>query len=152
YVLRLQQPENRVDVERQALFLRGGADVVAVVDDRAGEAIVEVEIADRGDGDVELDRIDPGAELALLDARAQDAGDHGDVGPVHFLDDFRLPEVPRLVQVLAVDEGQELRVGEVIVPGELDQDADRLDRVALVEVEPLLGAADVDEGFLEDGA
>jgi acetolactate synthase-1/2/3 large subunit len=38
----------------------------------------------------------------------------------------RLLQVPRLVQVGAVEQGQELGVVQVVVPGELDQAADRI--------------------------
>jgi hypothetical protein len=53
------------------------------------------------------------------------------------------------VQVLAVEQRDELRVLQVVVPGERDQLANRLDRVDLVEVQPLLGFADVGVGALE---
>ena len=60
-----------------------------------------------------------------------------------------LLEVLRLVEVLAVDQGEEFRMFEVVGPGELDQRPDRFFGVQVLEVEVLLGAANVEERLLD---
>jgi hypothetical protein len=56
------------------------------------------------------------------------------------------------VQVGAVEQAQELRVLEIVVPGEYHQSADCLRRIDLGQVQRLLGLADVLVGGLEHGA
>lgn len=58
------KPQDRVDVEAQALFQRLLRHQVALEDDRPGVAVRQVVIADGGDGQVKLDRIDAFAEIA----------------------------------------------------------------------------------------
>lgn len=55
------------------------------------------------------------------------------------------------MQVLAVDQGDELRVLDVVVPGEADQRFQRLFRGKAVKLQPLLGIADIEVGLLQDG-
>ena len=52
------------------------------------------------------------------------------------------------MQVLAVEQCQEFRVGDVVLPGEFDQCADRLQRIEFIEVQGLLGIADAGVGLL----
>ncbi|MNY09865.1 hypothetical protein D3C86_1428070 [compost metagenome] len=52
-------------------------------------------------------------------------------------------QVRGLVQVLAVDQGQEMRVFQVVLPGEAHQFADRFHRLQFFELELALGLADV---------
>jgi hypothetical protein len=55
------------------------------------------------------------------------------------------------VHVLAVEEGEELGVREVVAPGEDDQALDRAQRRERFEMQLALGGADVGVGLLEDG-
>ncbi|MNT50402.1 hypothetical protein D3C72_1873210 [compost metagenome] len=55
------------------------------------------------------------------------------------------------MQVFAVDQGQEVRVLQVVLPGEGHQLGDRLDRGQLFELELAFGLADVLVGRFEHG-
>ncbi len=55
------------------------------------------------------------------------------------------------MHVLAREQGQEFRVGEVVAPREGDQGADRLDGRQCLQVQRPLGGADVGVALLEDG-
>ncbi len=57
----------------------------------------------------------------------------------------------RAVQVLAVHQRQELGVLQVVVPGEAHQPLQRRARLQMVEIQLLLGGADVDIGLFQDG-
>ena len=59
--------------------------------------------------------------------------------------------MPRLVQVFAVDQRQEFRVVEIVLPGEAHEARDRLCRGELVEHQPLLGPADIGPRLFENG-
>src|SRR5262249_51382222 len=64
------------------------------------EAVGEIEEAERGDIDVELDRIDAFAELACPDAPLQRVGEQRDQRRMQRDDPPRFPKVPPLEEVL----------------------------------------------------
>ena len=55
-----------------------GPSEIALEDERAGKAVGEIIVADGGDGDVDLDRIDPGAEEAGGGAAGEEGAYPGD--------------------------------------------------------------------------
>ena len=69
---------DRLDVEIDALFERLVRHKVPFVDDRSGEAVGKIILADGGNGDVELHGVDPLAEDAFLHPALQQAADHVD--------------------------------------------------------------------------
>ncbi len=98
--------------------------------------VVEIVVSDCRNGDVELHRIDADAENALRYAAVK-------YGPRPFCtnwllvlrmisDDF---EMRGSMQILAVDQRQELRMLDVIVPCELDEPRDGDLRVKLIEMQ-----------------
>ena len=91
----------------------------------------------------------PAPERAGGGAAAQHLADHLDEGRVQRADIGRLLEVPRLVQVLLVQHGQEFRVLQEIAPGELDQPGDSGVRRQAFQVQRALGGADAGIGRLQ---
>jgi hypothetical protein len=104
-----------------------------------------------GDGDVQLHRIYAGAEKLLPPAALEHAVKQLDQRRIHVLDALGALEVCSAVQVLAVEQGDEFGMLEVVVPGEGDQPADRLHGLHLVQMQLLLGLANVGVGALEHG-
>src|SRR5437773_2027377 len=116
---------------------------IAVEDARQRVPVGEIEIALTGDRDVELHRVDPRPEEALALAAAQDGAQRLHQRRMQLPYALRALHVAALVQVLAVEQRHELRMLEVIAPGEFDQALQRLARVAMLEVEVALGVADM---------
>jgi len=54
-----------------------------------------------------------------------------------------------LAQVFSVEQRQEFRIAEEVIPGEVDQPLDRLGRIEMFEVEPALLGADFFVGAFE---
>ena len=136
---------------RQALVLRRRRHQLAAEDGRQRVVVGEIEIGQAGDRDVELHRIDPRLQLAAPFAAREHVGEDLDQGRVHLPDPARALQVAGAVHVLAVEQGEELGMREVVAPGELDQRPDRLQRIARLEMQLALGVADVGVGLLEDG-
>lgn len=86
------QSHHGLDVELHAVVERILIHQVALVDDGARESVGPIVVADRSDGDVELDGIEPGPEDACFDASRQDASDEADelaVGRLYDSDPLR---------------------------------------------------------------
>ena len=62
-----------------------------------------------------------------------------------------LRHVLAVVDVLDADQADEVRMGLVVVEGELGQAADGRGRIEIIDVDALLGTADGAVGALEDG-
>src|SRR2546425_10654288 len=115
---------------------------IAAEDPRQRIAVAEVEVAFAGDRDVELPRVAALAEPPAALAAREHAAQRLDQRRVHISYSARARDVAALVQVLAVEQGQELRVLEKIVPGEFDQPLQRRARLQVLELERALRAAD----------
>ena len=92
---------------------------VALEHDRAGEAVGEIIIADGGNGDVDLHGVEVLAEQPAP-WRPAPAGSCMRPTKGRLISCMRcgVLDVPRLVQVLAVDQRDEFRIVEIISPGE----------------------------------
>src|SRR3954468_14313884 len=119
-----------------------GCHQVAAEDARERVPVREVEVALAGDRYVELHRIDAAAEKPLALTAPQDGAQRVDQRRVQLAHALRMAHVSPLVQVLAVQQRHELRMLEVVSPGEIDQAPERFAGVAVLEVEILLRAAD----------
>src|SRR5437868_4144698 len=100
--------ENDIDVVPLAPAAGCRAAEVAGEDRRERPIVGEIEIAERGDGDVELDRIDTRPEGALRYPAPQDVADERDERAVQLAHLLRLSQMPRAVQILVVDEADQL--------------------------------------------
>lgn len=124
---------------------------VPLVDDRTGEAVCQVVVADGRDGDVELHGIDAVAEDACLHPALKDARDHVHELPAGDLDDLRFFQVLGSMQVFAVNERQKFRFLQVVFPGEAHRFFERCPRVKIFQVQLLLGVANIEIGLFENG-
>src|SRR5437667_1699843 len=122
---------------------------IAIEDARQRVAVGEIEVALAGDRDVELHRVYARAKEPLALAAAQNGAQRLDQRRMQLPHALRALHVASLVQVFAVEEGHELRVLEVVAPGELHQALQRLARIAVLEVELALSVADVRVAFLQ---
>ena len=143
----------RLDDKAAAQALRhglGGSQVTAE-DGRQRMAVGQVEVAERGDRDVQLHRVDAVAEQAFAAPALQDRIEHLHQRRVHVLDPCGALQVRCAMQVLAVEQRDEFGVLEVVIPREGHQPPDRLDGLHGVEVQRLLGTPDIGIHALEDG-
>ena len=90
----------------------------------------------------------PGRNTPACHAAVENRLHHVTNWRLHHLDRLGLLQMPGAVQVLAVHQCDELGVFEVIVPGEAHERFQRLARFQVVELQLLLGGADVDIGLL----
>jgi len=88
---------------------------------------------------VEVERIDVAAERARLAAAIEDPADQLDDRRVQAGEVRRARQVLGPVDVLGADQADEVRVGVVVVEGQLGQSADRRQRVQVLDVDRLLG-------------
>src|SRR5690348_1252213 len=116
---------------------------VAAEDHAQGRAVGEIEEGERRDRNVELYRIDRDLEIAAGNPTVHDRADHLDEGRMHGFNLGRMLQVPGLREILRIQERQEFRVAQEIVPGEVDQALDRLGRIEMFKVEPALLSANL---------
>src|SRR5262249_36100794 len=116
--------ENDIDIVPFATAAGPRAAEVAREDGRERAIVGEIEIAERGDGDVELDRIDARPEGTLRHAASPDVAEECDEGAVQLAHLLRFPQMPRAVQVLVVDQTDQLGMSAGIVEAEFDQPPD----------------------------
>src|SRR5882724_8956956 len=148
-VLRLQIAEHDVDDMPAARgeLVAGGE--VAAENGRERVAVREIEEAERRDADIELNRIDALAERAGRGTALEQRRDHADQRRMQLANASRLLQIAGAVEVLGRKQAEKFRVLDEIAPGELDQLAHAVDRIALDDVEPDLGRADGGVGGLE---
>src|ERR1700674_6129795 len=103
--------------------------------------IGQIEITERRDRNIELQRIYPSAKQFLLLSTVQYFVQGIDERRVERPHSARTPQVSRPMQVLAIEQGEEFRVVEKILPGKGDQLADRFDRWQGEQVQLALGVA-----------
>src|SRR5262245_64676694 len=93
--------ENDVDVVPLAPATRRRVAEVAPEDRRQRLIVGEIEIADRGDGDVEVDGVEVRPKHALCDAAPQDVTDQGDERAVQLA---HLPGFPQMLRAVRSEE------------------------------------------------
>src|SRR5262249_30414148 len=112
-------------------------------------AIGDVKIAHRGYGHIELDWVDVAAKQACRHTAAKNVFDACDQGQGKFGDLARLAQVAPALKVLIVDEGDIVLVLLKKRESEVDQFTHRRDGLAVIEIEPLFGRADLGVHVLE---
>src|SRR5438309_8856416 len=117
---------HQIDYVPAAGLPGGPARQVLAEDRRQGRRVREVEIAEPGNRDIEMYRVDPFAEYAGLDALAEDGRNQADQRGMHRLELGRAAHVPRAATVFVVQQHDEVRVRGEVVEGTLDQFLDRL--------------------------
>ena len=85
-----------------------------------------------------LHRIDGDAKIAAFDAARHHGADHLDERRVHRLDLGRALQMAGLGEVFGVEQRQEFRIADEVIPGEVDQPLDRLGRIEMFEIEAAL--------------
>src|SRR5262245_22890731 len=76
--MRSQGVENHINVVALASAMGGRSAEITAEDGRQGPVVGEIEITDRRDGDVDIDRIESGTEHAFGNAATQDVIDQFD--------------------------------------------------------------------------
>src|SRR6185312_8149910 len=148
---RPEKPQHHLRRVAEVLAAGGGAVEGAAEDGGKRVQVGEVEEAQRGDGDVELGRIDAGAEDAGAAAALEKAGDDVQQRAVHVANLARAAQIARAVQVLAEQQGDEFRMRVVVFEGEGDEAAHAFDRREALDIEATLLAADAQIGLFKDG-
>ena len=138
-----QNAEHGVDIEFQTRLQRFLRHKVKAEDDLARKAVVEVVIADRRERQMQLTRIYARPKIATVDATVDYVLKHVDESAVKFMKALRLFHMTRPVQILAVHQGHEFRMFEVVLPRESHQRADRVDRRKMVKLQFRFRSADV---------
>src|SRR6185369_4155365 len=104
-------------------------------------SVGKIEAAQAGDHDVEAHWIHIAPEYAGVRPALEQPADHLEQRRAQFRNRCRPGEVAALMQVLAVQEANEFRMGKLKAPRELDQPAHAIRRLRLIEFETLLGLA-----------
>ena len=134
---------------REAFVPRFLLQEVAAEDHAQGGTVREIEEAQAGDRNVQLHRIDRDAKVAAYDTARDHGADHLDERRMHRFDLGRSLQVPSPLQVFGVEQRQEFRIADKIVPGEVDQAFDRLGGIKMFEIEATLFDADLLVGGFE---
>src|SRR5438128_6819902 len=113
--------------------------------------IGEVEVAKSGNRDIELQRIDAFAKDVFAAAALQNGAERRDERGIETARAPGFPQMACPMQILAVQQRDELGMGEKIVPCEADQPANALDRCHVEQRKLLFGASDPGVSSLEDG-
>ena len=113
-----------------------------------GVAVGKTEHAERADHHMDVDGVRVTVKDPVRMALRQDLGDELDHRGVHADDGRGTPDVLGLVDVLDPDQLDEVRVGVVVVEGDLRQAADGRDRIEVIELDVLLGLPDLGIGKL----
>src|SRR6516165_1989400 len=93
----------------------GRAAEVLAEDRRQCRVVREVKVAQSGDRDIEMHRVDALSEDAVAHAFAEDLGDHGDQWRMQGFDPFGAAHMRRAAAVLVVQQDDEIGVlGEVV--------------------------------------
>lgn len=111
----------------------------------------EVEEAEGGDVDVELHRVEILADGALLRPASQKLPRQLQMTGIHGAGLLRGLQVTGFELIFAVEQADEVGVGEVVVPGELNQPEDGLVGRKMIDLEGGLLPADVLVGAFEHG-
>ncbi len=112
-------------------------------------AVGNAEEAECADHHVQIDRLDVGAEHTFPSATLQDAIQPLDHAGVQAAQAFGLSQVLAVVDVLDAYQPDEIRMGFLIVEGELDDAPHRIGRRQTIQVEFLFHAADVAIGLFQ---
>src|SRR4051812_28112339 len=89
---------------------------VAAEDDAERGTVGLVEIREASDRNIELHRIDALAQFPTGGTAPQNVGDQGDERRVQLLDLLRALEMLGAVQVLVVEQRNEFRIVEIVLP------------------------------------
>ncbi len=124
---------------------------IAPEDGRERPAIGQTEEAERSDRHVKVQRINAGAKDALLRAALEQDGDLLGERGIEREDARGALEELGAMQIFRVEQAQEFGMREIVVPGEQDEIADRLDGVAVRQAQGMLRRADRDIRAFEHG-
>src|SRR5687768_6509613 len=117
---------HQVDHVPAAGLPRGTGGKVLAEDRGQRRRVREVEIAEPGDRDIKVYRVDPFAEYAGLDALAKNGRNQADQRRMHRLQLARAAHVPGAAAVFVVQQHDEVGVRGEVVEGTFDQLLDRL--------------------------
>src|SRR5262245_58490517 len=148
--LRSQKSEHDLDNVTPPRLPQPHVEKVLAEDRRQGVDIGEVEISQTGDGDVELYGIHTVAEHALVHAAPQQCSDHRDKRRMHLPHTCGALQVTGVVQVLAVEQPDEMRVINIIVERELDKPTHACYGIQLLKMQICLLPSDLLVDVLEN--
>ncbi|CAM2160913.1 hypothetical protein PT2222_90130 [Paraburkholderia tropica] len=138
-LLAQQEREQHVGIELDDLGAFGGRAEVAAHRRVDGVAVRDDVVAHARERHVQTQRIDVGTEQARGLAAREDRTERGDDRRHHLVNARGLLHVARLVQVLVIHEPQEFGMIAVVIPDEMREPRDGLDRCEPGQVERALG-------------